>query len=244
MQGNLPSGVSMDNLPVHIAVIMDGNRRWARMRGLPSAAGHREGERTFHRIVEFCSNLGIRFLTVYAFSAENWKRSAEEVGVLMNLFEFYMREERRYILRENVRFRIIGDRSGLPASVLREFEKTERESAGATGMTLCLAVNYGGRGEILEAARRMCHDVMNGAVRLEDMDESSFEGYLMTGGMPSPDLLIRTSGEERLSNFLLWQCAYSEFYFTDVLWPDFDEDCMRRAIEAYGSRHRRFGGGA
>lgn len=233
-----------ENLPEHIAIIMDGNRRWARKRSLPGAAGHREGEKTFHRIVAFCSDIGIKALTVYAFSAENWKRSAEEVGILMNLFEFYMKEERNYILKENIRFRVIGDMEGLPEGVRREFEITERMSKEASGMTLCLAVNYGGRSEIISAVKAICKNAADGRLSPDSVTEDLFESFLMTKGMASPDLIIRTSGEQRLSNFLLWQCAYSEFYFTDTLWPDFDEACMEKAIESYQLRNRRFGGGA
>lgn len=235
--------LSKENLPEHIAIIMDGNRRWAKKRSLPAAAGHKEGEKTFHKIVEYCSNIGIKALTVYAFSAENWKRSAEEVGILMNLFEFYMKEERKYILKENIRFRVIGDREGLPEGVKREFEITEKMSEKATGMLLCLAVNYGGRNEIVSAAKTLCKDVSVGKINLENISEDLFENYLMTKGMKSPDLIIRTSGEERISNFLLWQCAYSEFYFTETLWPDFNEECLDTAIESYKKRNRRFGGG-
>ena len=205
--------------------------------------GHKEGEKTFHKIVECCSNIGVKVLTVYAFSSENWKRSAEEVGALMNLFEFYIKLERKYILEENIKFKIIGDKSALPKSLIKEFENTEKATENAGGMILNLAVNYGSRGEITETVKKIAKKVLSGEINIDEITEDTISSNLMTWDLPDPDLLIRTSGEERLSNFLLWQLAYSEFYFTDVLWPDFDEQCMLKAFEEYKRRNRRFGGG-
>lgn len=232
-----------NEIPAHVAIIMDGNRRWAKKRNLPSVIGHKEGEKAFHKIVEFCSNIGVKILTVYAFSSENWKRSAEEVGALMNLFEFYIKAERKYILAENIKFKIIGDKSALPKSLIREFENTEKDTENAGGMVLNLAVNYGSRFEITEAVKKISKKVLSGEINIDDINEELISSNLMTWDLPDPDLLIRTSGEERLSNFLLWQLAYSEFYFTDVLWPDFDEQCMLKAFDEYKKRNRRFGGG-
>ncbi len=232
-----------DNLPEHIAIIMDGNRRWAKQRSLPVISGHKAGEKAFHNIVESCCKLGIKTLTAYAFSVENWKRAAEEVSLLMGLFEFYMKEERKYLIKEKIKFKIIGDKTGLPPKLTREFEITEKVTENFERMTLCLAVNYGSRYEIAYAVRRIAEAVMAGKFELNDISPDVIGRYLMTEGIKDPDLIIRTSGEERLSNFLLWQSAYAEFYFTDVLWPDFDEKCLLKAIESYQSRNRRFGGG-
>ncbi len=234
---------NIDEIPAHVAIIMDGNRRWAKKKNLPSVMGHKEGEKTFHKIVECCSNIGVKVLTVYAFSSENWKRSAEEVGALMNLFEFYIKLERKYILEENIKFKIIGDKSALPKSLIKEFENTEKATENAGGMILNLAVNYGSRGEITETVKKIAKKVLSGEINIDEITEDTISSNLMTWDLPDPDLLIRTSGEERLSNFLLWQLAYSEFYFTDVLWPDFDEQCLLKAFEEYKMRNRRFGGG-
>lgn len=234
--------IDPDVLPRHIAVIMDGNRRWAKKRGLPAALGHKAGEKAFRSIVETCSDLGIAYLTAYAFSRENWKRSREEVGILMNLFEFYIREEKKYLLANNIRLNILGDCSELPPSLQKEFAAAERETADQTGLTLNLAVNYGSRSEIAAAARRIGRHMAEGALAEEQVDETLFETYLLTAGQPDPDLLIRTSGEQRLSNYLLWQCAYSELWFTDVYWPDFTPGHLLEALSDYQKRSRRFGG--
>ncbi len=229
-------------MPEHIAVIMDGNRRWAKERNLPAAIGHREGEKAFHKLVEVASDIGIKVLTAYAFSVENWKRSTEEVGILMHLFEFYMKEERKYLIQNKIKFRIIGDKSPLPASLIKEFVKTEELTKDFTGMTLNLAVNYGSRMEIITAVRDLAGMVKNGQLKTEEIDEVVISEHLMTRGQKDPDLLIRTSGEMRISNFLLWQCAYSEFFFTEAYWPEFTPELFLTAIGEYQRRNRRFGG--
>ena len=232
-----------NTLPKHVAVIMDGNRRWAKQRRLPVLMGHRAGVKAFRVVMETCRDIGIKALTAYAFSAENWRRSPLEVQVLMQLFEQYTRAEREKMVRTGIRFQPIGRYTELPASVVREFEKTKEATAGNTELTLNLAVNYGGRDEILEATRRIATEVQAGRMSPQDIDESRFSSFLYTAGQPDPDLLIRTSGELRISNFLLWQSAYTEFYFTDLYWPDVDREVILQALRAYQSRERRYGGG-
>lgn len=239
---DLMSRLDRDSLPRHIAVIMDGNRRWAKERKLPAVVGHKEGEKAFRKMVELCSNIGIKVLTAYAFSVENWKRSAEEVGALMHLFEFYIKEERKYLVENKVKFKIIGDKSGIPEGPLKEFEKTEHITKDFEGLTLNLAVNYGARQEITMAFREMAEKIMLGSLNIKDIDEKTISAHLMTKNQEDPDLLIRTSGEQRISNFLLWQCAYSEFYFSEKYWPDFTEEDLVSAIAVYQKRSRRFGG--
>lgn len=234
--------INKNPLPRHIALIMDGNRRWAKSKNLPAELGHREGEKVFHKTVETCNNIGIKVLTAYAFSVENWKRTTEEVGILMRLFEFYMKEERKYLLQNKIKLRIIGNKEGLPLSLQKEFDKTELETSHFNGMTLNLAVNYGSRDEIIDAAKKTAQDFHNGKLRLEDLDEKKFSSYLGTRDQCDPDLLIRTSGEMRLSNFLLWQCAYSELLFLNEHWPDFTPQLLLKSILEYQNRNRRFGG--
>ena len=234
--------IDKDSLPHHVAIIMDGNRRWAKARNLPAVIGHKEGEKAFRKIVELCSNIGIKVLTAYAFSVENWKRSAEEVGALMHLFEFYIKEERKYLIENKVKFKILGDKEGIPASLLKEFEKTEKLTNGFNGLTLNLAVNYGSKQEIVLAFRKIAKKIELGELAICDIDENIISSNLMTKELVDPDLLIRTSGEQRISNFLLWQCAYSEFYFSEKYWPDFSEKDFLNAIIAYQKRSRRFGG--
>ncbi|MGP1588711.1 MAG: isoprenyl transferase [Oribacterium sp.] len=233
------------SIPVHIAIILDGNGRWAKAHGLPRSLGHRQGCETLERIVEDCARLGVQYLTVYGFSTENWKRSEEEVGALMSLFRLYMKKLIRVANENNVRARMIGERSRFAADIREGIDRLETETSGNTGMTFVFAVNYGSRDEILRAVRHYAMDAVREGKTEEEiaaLSEAAFSGYLDTAGMPDPDLVIRTSGEQRLSNYLLWQCAYAEYYFTPVLWPDFDRAELLRAIEEYNRRSRRFGG--
>jgi len=229
-------------IPRHIAIILDGNGRWAKAHGVPRNMGHAEGCKVVERTVEDCARLGVEYLTVYGFSTENWKRSEEEVGALMQLFRFYAKKLLGVAKKNNVRVRMIGERSRFAPDLIEAINRLETETAAATGLTFVIAVNYGSRDEIVRAARRMLTDAMEGKLTPGELDEARFAGYLDTAGMPDPDLLIRTSGEERLSNYLLWQLAYTEFYFTDIYWPDFSLDELNRAIDKYNSRERRFGG--
>ena len=229
-------------IPGHVALILDGNGRWAKKRGLPRTMGHKEGCVTVEKTVEIAARMGIRYLTVYGFSTENWKRSAEEVGALMQLFRYYMVRLLKIASANNVRVRMIGDRSRFAPDIIEGINRLERETADNTGLTFVIAVNYGGRDEIRRAAARLAKDCVHGKVDADQIDESLFSSYLDTAGMPDPDLLIRTSGELRLSNYLLWQLAYSELYFTDVLWPDFTKEDLVKAIEQYNARDRRYGG--
>ena len=229
-------------VPAHVAIILDGNGRWAKKRGLPRTMGHREGCKAVEQTVEDAARLGIQYLTVYAFSTENWKRSAEEVGTLMQLFRYYMKRLLKIAKANNVRVRMIGERSRFDDDIIEGINRLEEETKENTRMTFTIAVNYGSRDEITRAVRRMLKDCQAGTLSPEQVSEETISGYLDTKEIPDPDLLIRTSGEERLSNFLLWQLAYSEFYFTDVLWPDFNKEELEKAIEKYNSRDRRFGG--
>lgn len=229
-------------LPVHIGIIMDGNGRWAKNRFLPRSAGHRAGASNFRTITRYCSRIGIQYLTIYAFSTENWNRPAEEVGGLMRLFKEYLEEALRDFMDENIRVRFIGDVSAFPAEVRQLIEEVEEASAPKTGMVLNLAMNYGGRAEITRAAKRFAHEVQQGRRSPEELTEELFSQYLYTGGQPDPDLIIRPSGEERLSNFLLWQSAYAELVYFDILWPDFKTSDLDEALAIYASRQRRFGG--
>ena len=229
-------------VPAHVAIILDGNGRWAKKRGLPRSMGHREGCKAVEQTVEDAAKLGIRYLTVYAFSTENWKRSAEEVGTLMQLFRYYMKRLLKVAKANNVRVCMIGERSRFDNDIIEGINRLEEETRDNTQMTFTIAVNYGSRDEITRAVRHMLKDCQAGTLSPEQVSEETISGYLDTREIPDPDLLIRTSGEERLSNFLLWQLAYAEFYFTDVLWPDFNKAELEKAIEKYNSRDRRFGG--
>ena len=229
-------------LPTHIGIIMDGNGRWAQKRFLPRSAGHRAGAQNFRTITRYCSKIGIKYLTVYAFSTENWSRPMEEVGALMRLFKEYLEEALRDFMDENIRVRFIGDVSAFPEELRELIQEVEEASAPKTGMVLNLAMNYGGRAEITRAAKAFAQDVAQGKAKPEDLTEEGFSRYLYTGGQPDPDLIIRPSGEERLSNFLLWQSAYAEFVYFDILWPDFKTKDLDQAIAIYSSRQRRFGG--
>ncbi len=230
--------VDFDRLPRHVAVIMDGNGRWAEQRRLPRVEGHRAGIEAVRDIVEGSARLGIQVLTLYAFSVENWKRPAMEVSTLMGLLKRYLRLELNTLLRNNIRFRVIGREEELAPDIRSELKAAEAKTAANTGMLFNIALNYGGRAEIVEAARRL----LSAQIRPEDLDEQRFAGFLYTAGQPDPDLLIRTSGEMRVSNFLLWQIAYAEIWVTDTLWPDFRKRDLLEAILAYQKRDRRYGG--
>lgn len=227
--------------PTHIAIIMDGNGRWAKARGLPRTAGHKRGAEAVRRTVECAREMGVSYLTLYAFSSENWKRPQGEVTDLMGLLRLYLRNEVRTLHKNGIRLRVIGDRSRLGADIVSLIEESEAKTAGNTAMTLVLALSYGGRQEIVEAARRLATDVAEGRVSPAEIDEAALSGRLFTAGIPDPDLVIRTSGEQRISNFLLWQCAYAELVFLDVLWPDFGRDDLDAAIRDFHGRERRFG---
>lgn len=229
-------------IPRHVAIIMDGNGRWAKAHKVPRQMGHKAGCEALEQTVENAARLGIEYLTVYAFSTENWKRSEEEVGALMQLFRFYAKKLLGIAKTHNVRVQMIGERSRFAPDLIEAIKRLEQETAANTGMTFVIAVNYGSRDEMVRAGRRMLEDAKAGKLLPEDLDEAVFSNYLDTAGMPDPDLMIRTSGEERLSNFLLWQLAYAEFYFTDIYWPDFDQAELERAIAYYNGRNRRFGG--
>ena len=230
-----------EKLPVHLAVIMDGNGRWAKKRMLRRIVGHRKGVDTARLIVEECSRLGIRYLTLFAFSAENWLRPKTEVKALMALLKQYIRLEITRMMQDNIRFNVIGNRVDLPADINAEIDIAIEKTSGNTGMLLSLALSYGGRQEIVSAAKRLALDAAAGHLDPESIDERLFSGRLFTAGIPDPDFLIRTSGEMRISNFLLWQLAYAELYFTEVNWPDFDRNELARAFREYQSRERRFG---
>lgn len=229
-------------IPQHVALILDGNGRWAKKRGLPRTAGHKQGCITVEKTVEDAARLGIRYLTVYGFSTENWKRSAEEVGALMQLFRYYLKRLLKIAKENNVRVKMIGDRTRFDTDIVEGINRLESETAENTGMTFVIAVNYGGRDEITRAIRRMMADAKAGILEEASVTEETVASYLDTAGIPDPDLLIRTSGEIRLSNYLLWQLAYSEIYITDCLWPDFNKDELLAAIAQYNKRERRFGG--
>ena len=229
-------------IPEHVALILDGNGRWAKKRGLPRTMGHKEGCVTVEKTVELAARMGIKYLTVYGFSTENWKRSVEEVGALMQLFRFYMVRLLKIAKANNVRVKMIGERNRFDKDIVEGINRLERETKDNTGLTFIIAVNYGGRDEIVRAVRKMAADLETGALQKEEITEQSLASYLDTAGIPDPDLLIRTSGELRLSNYLLWQLAYTEVYVTDCLWPDFDKEELEKAIAAYNKRDRRFGG--
>ena len=229
-------------VPNHIAIIMDGNGRWAKKRGLPRSSGHVAGAETFQRIAEHCRKIGVKYLTVYAFSTENWKRSEEEVAGIMKLLGAYLRQALREMGKYNVRFRVFGDLSRLSPELQRLCRETEERSAKYDAAQVNFCLNYGGRDELVRAARRFAEDVAAGRRAPEDLTEHLFSTYLYSSGVPDPELIIRPSGELRTSNFLLWQSAYSEYVFMDILWPDFQPEDLDRAIEEFNKRNRRFGG--
>jgi undecaprenyl diphosphate synthase len=236
------AGLEPERLPQHIAIIMDGNGRWARQRGLPRIEGHRRGVQSVRSTVEECCRLGIRQLTLYCLSIENWKRPRPELEFLMALLHHYLIEERAEIMEQNIRFTTIGRRCEMPAEVLDEMDESIRLSRHNSGMTLCLAINYGGRTELVDAVRDISEQVRRGKLTADQIDESTISDALYTAGMPEPDLLIRTAGEMRVSNFLLWQISYAELWVTENCWTDFDVDCLHRACRDYALRERRFGG--
>ncbi len=237
----LPSDLKRDRLPQHVAVIMDGNGRWAKRQGLPRIMGHRRGVDALKSLLRCCRDWGVQALTAYAFSTENWGRPLEEVEFLMTLFERVLRQELREMMQENVCIKFVGNLGALPRSLQAEIERSMIETQNNQGICFTVATNYGGRQEILRACRAIATQVQQGMVQPEDIDESLFERHLYTAGIRDPDLLIRTSGEMRLSNFLLWQMAYSEIYVTDTLWPDFDRHQFHQALSAFQQRERRFG---
>ncbi|RSL33198.1 isoprenyl transferase [Salibacterium salarium] len=234
--------LDQDNIPSHIAIIMDGNGRWAKNKGLPRVAGHREGMKVVTNIVEKANEIGVRYLTLYAFSTENWKRPEKEVEFLMKLPERFLEKELPNLQKNNVKVRTIGDTSLLPRNTVRAVEKAVEETADNTGLVLNFALNYGGRHELVEMVKVLGEDIAEGTVNPEDITENLLSERLLTQGLPDPDLLIRTSGEIRLSNFMLWQLAYSEFWFTEVLWPDFKDEDLVEAVKEYQQRKRRYGG--
>jgi undecaprenyl diphosphate synthase len=235
-------GMRPEQLPRHVAIIMDGNGRWAQSRGLPRIVGHRRGIKSVRAVVEEGCKLGLEQLTLYCLSVENWKRPPRELTFLLKLLKHFLVVERAELQEQNVRLTMIGRREGLPPEVLDELDRTMAETAGNDGMTLCLAINYGGRTELADAARRLAVDVRDGRISPEMVDESTLASYLYTAGTIDPDLLIRTSGELRVSNFLLWQISYAEIYVTEALWPDFRGDDLLAACAAYAGRERKFGG--
>lgn len=229
-------------IPRHVAIIMDGNGRWAAQRGFPRVFGHRNGAATVRAVLEECGKLGVEVLTLYSFSIENWKRPAEEVQGLMDLYTTYLDGELDRLMRENIRFVQLGRREGLPPEVLATVDRITRATAANTGATLCLAVNYGSRAEITDACRAVAREVAAGTLRPEDITPETISARLYTAGLPDPDLLIRTAGEMRVSNYLLWQISYAELHVTPVLWPDFTVADLHAAVRDYASRSRRFGG--
>lgn len=233
---------SNDNLPKHVAIILDGNGRWAKKRMLPRKAGHVQGSKVVEQVCEDAYNLGIKYLTVYAFSTENWKRPADEVDALMKLLERYLKNCIEQSNKNNMRVRVLGDISVLDKKMQDKIIELEKISAVNTGLNFQVALNYGGRDELLRAIKRCSSECVAGNMDINDIDEAYINSLLDTKGIPDPDLLIRTSGEQRLSNFLLWQLAYTEFYFTDVLWPDFNKNELKKAIDYYAARDRRYGG--
>ncbi|MBR4721338.1 MAG: isoprenyl transferase [Clostridia bacterium] len=239
---NKLSEIDMENLPKHIGVIMDGNGRWAKKRGLPRSAGHQAGADTLKKIVTECNNIGIKYITVYAFSTENWKRPKEEVDFLMNLLLSYLRDSERTLAKENVVIRAIGGREELTEEIQEQIKKTEEFTKNNTGIVMNIALNYGSREELVRAARILAERSKSGEINPEDITEDMISAELYTGGQPDPDLIIRTSYELRLSNFMMWQSAYSELYFTKTLWPDFSVNDLHNAIIEYQSRNRRYGG--
>ena len=242
MADNIPH---FEVLPQHIGFIMDGNGRWAKERGLERSAGHKEGAKVFRKIGEYCADVGIKYLTFYAFSTENWNRPKKEVLALMNLFKEYLREGDTRTGENTIRqmrLRFIGEREGLPKDLLKLIEKAERETAHYEKMTVNIALNYGGRAEITHAVKSIAQQVKDGKINIDDITESTICDNIYTAGQPDPDIIVRPSGEYRLSNFLPWQSAYSEFWFSDILWPDFTEEHVNQILEDYQNRNRRFGG--
>lgn len=241
LRQKIRKGMQDMKIPNHVAIILDGNGRWAKSKGMPRTYGHTTGAKNVEKIAEAAGNMGIRYLTLYAFSTENWNRPPEEVKALMNLLDSYLKNCIQTAKKNNMAVRVLGDISRLDERMQEKIRKLEESSADYDGLHLQIAINYGSRDEIVRAIRKLGRDVEAGKIAPDQISEETFSSYLDTAGLPDPDLLIRTSGEERLSNFLLWQLAYAEFYFTDVPWPDFHEEDLRRAVEAYNQRDRRYG---
>ena len=231
----------MKEIPEHVAIIMDGNGRWAKRKGLPRSAGHVQGGKVVEQILEDARDLGIHYLTVYAFSTENWSRPQDEVKALMKLLREYMRTSIKKCMKNNVRTRVIGDRTKLDKDIIEAIEKLEDATKENTGVQFTIAINYGARDEIRRAAEAIAGEVAAGKMAASDVTEEVINDHLDTRELPDPDLLIRTCGEQRISNFLLWQCAYTEFYYTDKAWPDFDKKELQKALDAYADRDRRYG---
>jgi len=236
------AGGDASSRSLHVAIIMDGNGRWAKRRGMPRALGHRAGVNALKRTVEAAPDLGVGVLTVFGFSTENWSRPAHEVSELMGLLKAYVESDLERLAREGVRVRIIGRRTGLAADIQEIIERADRRTASNTKFILQVAFNYGGRADIADAARAFAEAVERGEAKASDLDEAAFEGLLSTSAAPAPDLIVRTSGEQRISNFLLWECAYAELVFQDVLWPDYGPEALSAAIAEYRGRDRRYGG--
>lgn len=231
----------MNNQLNHLAIIMDGNRRWAKKKGLPAVAGHRQGAKQLEQVCRDAKDLGIKYLTLYAFSTENWQRSPEEVESLMGLLREYLKNDLQEMQKNNVRVVFIGERNMLDSDIAVKMSEIEEQTANNKDFTLCLAISYGSRQEIIKAAHRVAVLVKNGSIDVSDIDEKLFSALLYTKDIPDPDMLVRTSGEQRISNYLLWQLAYSELYFTDVLWPDFGRKELEDIIQNYNTRERRYG---
>lgn len=244
--GNLKSQseekIDLSNLPVHIAIIMDGNGRWAKRKRLPRNIGHYEGAQTLKNIARYCNKIGIKYLTVYAFSTENWKRPKEEIEALMKLLREFLADADKELSKENIRINVLGDMRALSKDMQDDIVRIEKLTKNNNGLSFNIALNYGSRMEIINAVKKLCVDYQRGNIKLELIDENLFSKYLYTFNIPDPDLLIRTSSEYRISNFLLWQIAYAELYFDNVLWPDFSPGHINKAICSYQKRYRRFGG--
>lgn len=234
--------IDIENLPKHIAIIMDGNRRWAKDRGLTTKDGHKAGSKNLENIARFCNKIGIKYLTVYAFSTENWKRSQEEVSALMFILKANLDSMLRKMDLENIRIRVIGEKENIPEDIQKRIDKLVEKTKNNTGLTLNIAFNYGGRAELVHATKIIAEKVKNGELKIEDINENTISENIYTGGQPDPDLMIRTSKELRTSNFLPWQLTYTEFYFPEKHWPEFDESELIEAIKIYQKRNRRFGG--
>ena len=242
MNSELIYNIDLENVPNHIAIIMDGNGRWAKKRFLPRTAGHKAGVETIREVVKECSRLNIKYITLYAFSTENWKRPKVEIDTLMNLLVTYLKNEIKELHKNNVKIITIGDISKLPDMCIKELDRARELTKYNTGVTLNLALNYGSRFDITNAVLNIVKDCKSDKINIDSINEDTIKNYLSTKSTPDPDLLIRTSGEQRLSNFLLWELAYSEFYFTDIHWPDFNRQELQKAIYVYQNRDRRFGG--
>ncbi|WP_455525982.1 isoprenyl transferase [Peptostreptococcus stomatis] len=239
---NLFYDINLDKVPAHIAIIMDGNGRWAKSRFMPRTYGHKVGVETIRKVVKECSRLGVKYLTLYAFSTENWKRPKDEVSALMGLLVKYLRNELEELHKNNVKILTIGDISKLPQACIEELDHAKEKTKDNRGLVMSLALNYGGRNDLVNAVKNISQEVVDGKISVDDIGDDLISSHLSTKESPDPDLVVRTSGEQRLSNFLLWELAYSEFYFADIHWPDFDEKELQKAIFAYQSRDRRFGG--